>query len=692
MLLPMRQATARAWTKGGLEAFAALVWATAGCGGDRDPGRIADGDGALADTPFEVDTPPSDGAVDDSRDSTAETDTRVVDSDVAEADTAVDSVSGDATEASDAIDDGDGDAAPDGEVDAADVDAGPDVSDTCLEGDPCAFQGYLPYCYAATCNDRGTCVANKIEGCCLTDVDCPPALPGAVSGACDTVRCLYNTCTSLRVPGCCDVTDTASCDDASALTSDTCDPVAARCESCAPACGFRPPIFAADFDDASATPAALGFFVFDQQGGDAVTWQRTSETFAAGGGAAYLGDPRCHTYYGGALDAQCEPIDDTGQDSARIVVGLHSPFFTLPPESPAMLTAWLRAAVEPVTGLGAGEPDVLRIQVETLGAQATIWTLASTLDLGKSHDWTPIAVDLAAFRGQTIRVRFDFDTLDGENNRYEGVWLDEIEIRESCSQGGCCDDDSDCADPTACTRGACILTSQGAGRVCATIAKSPGNLCTPCASDAACADADPCTNDVCLPSGACSNDTFCCLERDLLAEAFESNLGFTNVIDDDPFDAVTWSLRDGAAWFGDATTGTYGAAGRVSGALVTTLVELPTTLAARSRAVVALTLRLSTEWDLAEPGDLEPGVTIDNPAGLDRLTIEVHDGTFVTPLWSSDQIAGTTQGAPLALELDLAPWLGRTISLHIRFDSGDETLNTFAGPYIDQLAIGLRCD
>jgi len=598
--------------------------------------------------------------------------------------------------------DSDGDDADRDDLSAVDSEASDATSETdapdagCMLDSPCLFAGYLPFCYEARCNDRDSCVAHRIVDCCLADVDCAPSGVGlgedgdaSTAGPCATVRCLQNTCTTLAVPGCCDTTVANACDDGTSLTTDACDPVAARCTSCAPACGFRPPIFAATFDGPGDTPAALGFFVEDPQTGDAVSWQRTGDAFAAGGGAVYLGDPRCRTYYGGALDAACEPVNDTGQDSGRIVIGLLTPFVTLPPESPALLTAWLRAAVEPLTGLGSGEPDVLRVQVETLGAQATIWAVASSLDVGKSTDWVPIAVDLAPWRGQTIRLRFDFDTLDGESNRFEGVWLDEIEVREACSDGGCCDDDTDCAGPDACTQGACLLTSQGSARVCETIARSPGLLCTPCASDASCADADPCTHDVCLPSGACGNETFCCLERDLLAEPFDVSLGAILSVDDNAADAVAWSIRDAAAWFGDATTGTYGSAGRVSGALVTPPVALPSTLPPRSKATLTLTVRLSTEWDLADAAALG---ALDNPAGLDRLTIEVRDTTFVTEIWSSNQIGGTTGGAPFPLELDLTPWLGRTIVVQVRFDSGDETLNAFAGPFIDALALGLRCD
>ncbi len=656
-------------------------WAVAACGGDAAPAQVGDVEPDATSV-----EPVADSAIDSAPDLALDS---AVDasSESADAPTDVDAPDVDAPdlEAPDVLD------VPDDTTDAdsAAADAGPDAptpdATTCVADSPCTFQGYLPFCYEARCNDRGTCIANRVAGCCLADVDC--ALPDA--GPCDTVRCLQNTCTALHIPGCCDVDLAGACDDGTSLTTDACDRVASRCTSCSAACGYRPAIFAATFDADTQTPSALGFFVADQQPGDAVTWQRTGDAFAAGGGSVYLGDPRCHTYFGGALDADCEPLNDTGQDSARIVVGLYTPFVTLPPESPAVLTAWLRSAVEPLAQLGAGEPDVLRIQVETLGAQATVWVVASTLDVGKSTEWVPIAVDLAAWRGQTIRLRFDFDTLDGENNRHEGVWLDEIIVREACSEGGCCDDDTDCGGASACTRGACLLTSQGASRVCATIAISPGELCTPCASDEACADADPCTHDACLPSGTCGNDTFCCLERDLFAESFDASLGSLAAFDDNPLDGVSWSVRDHAAWFGDAITGTYGSATRVSGALATPPLALPERLAPRARAVLALTVSLSTEWDLAEPGNLS---ALDNPAGLDRLTIEVHDGAFVTLLWSSDQIGGTTFDAPLPLELDLGPWLGRTISVHIRFDSGDETLNAFAGAYLDDLVLGLRCD
>ncbi len=543
----------------------------------------------------------------------------------------------------------------------------------------CTFQGYLPPCYRATCNARAACVASRIEGCCLADAECTVGDPGP----CDTTRCVSNACTTLRLPGCCLVAS-ETCDDGIATTTDRCDAMASRCSNCPEPCAPSQPLLAASFDDPSLSMNALGFFVSDALPNDQVSWQPTTEHFAAGGGALYLGNPRCNTYYGGALDAACAPIDPFAQDSPRVAIGLYAPSLLLPPESPAVLTAWVRAAVQPLAGLGAAEPDVLRVVIETFGQITTQWTVASTLDVGKSTDWVPLAVDLAPWRGQAVRVRFDFDTLDGQDNRYEGVWLDEIVVRETCSEGGCCDDDTDCGAATACTRGACVRTAQGATSVCMPVPATPGTLCTTCADDAACADDDPCTNDTCT-DGGCTHEVFCCLERDLLAATFDTNLDAVTTTDDNTFDGVAWIARDGAAWFGDPATDTYGAAGRVAGTLTTPVATLPARLSDRSYATLDVVVRLSTEWDLVAPG------LLDNPAGLDRLTIEVLDDAFTTIVWSSDQIGGTTFGLPLPISIDLGPWLGRTIAVRLRFDSGDDTLNTFGGAFIDDLVIGLRC-
>lgn len=571
--------------------------------------------------------------------------------------------------------------ASDAAQDLTEADAG------CIEGEACTFAGYLPPCYQGRCSHSGRCVGVRVEGCCRDDDDCPPA----DDGACASVHCLQQVCTTLTIPGCCQASDESACDDGLPATSDACIEPAARCANCEPPCESRPVLWRASFDEATATPASEGMIVYDPQANDGVTWQRTGEHFAAGGGAVYLGNARCRSYYGGALDAACTPVDPAEQDSERVLVGLYTATVFLPADRPAVLTAWVRASVEPLGHFGAGEPDVLRIWVQPLGVIAPIWPVGSTLDVGKSTGWVPIAVDLSPWRGGYVRVRFEFDTLDGESNHHEGVWLDEIVIREACTDGGCCEDDSDCgsSEPGACSRRACLVTLQGGARICADIARTPGELCTPCADDAQCADDDPCTDDTCRPTGRCGHEVFCCLERALLAEPFTTSLGAMTVVDPDPTDGVRWQLREQSAWFGDPSSGTYGASGPVSGDLLTPEVALPIGLKARQSVALTLALRLSTEWDAQDQGALEP---LDNPAGLDRLSVAVIDGELTTEVWSSDQIGGTTGGATHLLELDLMPWRGRTIRVRIRFDSGDETLNGFAGPFVDDLTLGIRCD
>lgn len=569
------------------------------------------------------------------------------------------------------------------DADTADADASP----VCVDGDPCQVQGYVPPCYEGRCQGS-TCQLRRIPGCCSSDAECAGGSPRP----CAVDRCILRECRTLDLPGCC--TDDDACDDGLASTDDACSLEVGRCAHCPLPCAGRAPIWSALFDRPGDTVTGSGLTILDAQPGDLVTWQRTTSRTAAGDGALYLGNPRCETYYGGALDAACAPTQTGEQDSQRVTVALVTPLVTLPSASPASLVAWVRSAVEPDRGRGLAEPDVLRVEVEPLGL-GTTWELASTLALGKSTDWAPMVLDLGPYAGQTVRIRFEFDTLDGESNRFPGVWLDEIVVQEACASGGCCASDADCpASVDPCRRAACLATSEGGPNLCTSVPRAPGASCTACANDLGCDDQDPCTSDRCegpADAGSCTHTTFCCLERDLLEATFGANFVGVTPLDDTPGDGVRWQARDGAAWFGDPVSGTYVSSppGRVSGSLESPLLELPRTAATGDAVRLDLDLRLSTEWDLAVPGP--PGDAISNPAGLDRVTLEVLDGPFVTTLWTSDAIGGTTLGQPLGLTFDLERWLGRAVRLRLRFDTGDELANAFPGIFIDRLTLGLRC-
>lgn len=570
------------------------------------------------------------------------------------------------------------DAEPDTQFDTTDTLG--DLADTtppCPPGSPCTLFGFVPPCFEGRCSVVETCVPTRITGCCSGDNDC---LPSPDLMACETTRCINRVCAVAREPGCC--AGDFSCDDGLATTTDLCLP-SARCGHCPEPCA-RPPVLERRFDTAESLQV-LGFIVLDPQPNDQVTWLRDGTRSAAGAGAAYLGNPRCRTYYGGGLDASCQPVSTEQQDSQRVSPTLLSPYFNVPPDTPAIASMLVFADVEPAVGKGESEPDVLRVLVESPGAPT--WTVASTLELGKSTDWTPWVVDLAPWRGQLIRLRFEFDTLDGLNNLFEGVWLDELVIAASCSTGGCCSQDTDCPQSDGCNTPRCLPTANSAGHVCVAAPEDPGGLCSTCLIDLQCDDADPCTTDRCIGAGErpgrCEHDAFCCLSNTLLVADFADSLA---PLTTDSTTTIRWHAYDGVARFGDPFTGTFMAGdSRTSASLSTPPITLPSRLSERQRLLLDFLLELSTEWDLAPPG------TFANPAALDRLVVEIIDGALVAVLWDSDLIEGTTRGEMLPISLDLEPWRGRTILVRFTFDSGDGAANDFGGPHLDDLVVSVGC-
>lgn len=42
--------------------------------------------------------------------------------------------------------------------------------------------------------------------------------------------------------------------------------------------------------------------------------------------------------------------------------------------------------------------------------------------------WRIESIDISTYAGQTIQIRFRFDTVDAERNKFEGWWIDDVAI------------------------------------------------------------------------------------------------------------------------------------------------------------------------------------------------------------------------------------------------------------------------
>jgi hypothetical protein len=43
-----------------------------------------------------------------------------------------------------------------------------------------------------------------------------------------------------------------------------------------------------------------------------------------------------------------------------------------------------------------------------------------------------VTIDLSSYAGQTVTIKFDFDTVDSVANSTEGVYIDDITIYHNC--------------------------------------------------------------------------------------------------------------------------------------------------------------------------------------------------------------------------------------------------------------------
>jgi len=124
-----------------------------------------------------------------------------------------------------------------------------------------------------------------------------------------------------------------------------------------------------------------------------------------------MGDPATRTYVCGFSSH----VDDA--TSASITL----------PASGSEVSFQLWIATE-----GGSFYDQLRLQViPAAGMPVTVWTHSDdpTLTDGSSGGvFVAETVDLSAFDGQTVQLRFHFDTVDGAVNGLEGVYLDDIVV------------------------------------------------------------------------------------------------------------------------------------------------------------------------------------------------------------------------------------------------------------------------
>ncbi len=291
---------------------------------------------------------------------------------------------------------------------------------TCAEGQYCAeFAGGDARCHAGAAGDPCDSAERCDDGVACTTNQCVPPQGGA-GGA--------GTC-AFDASGCC--ANDAQCDDG----DDVCTLDACQGGTC-----VHTPTFAAGCCKADVVTLDFEGDLPDGvtlDGSDvAVRWYRIDGVrYVSPTSALYYGDPQTGDYH--------EDLQSSGS--------VHVAGLVLPPGTRITLSFALWLDVEDLA-----DYDTLTVWVQDGATSWSVWTRAETTP---QKTWQTLTLDLSAFAGRTVEVRFAFDTVDDTVNETEGVFLDDVTVRSSCQTRTCstaadCDDDLDVSGET-CENGAC---------------------------------------------------------------------------------------------------------------------------------------------------------------------------------------------------------------------------------------------
>lgn len=277
------------------------------------------------------------------------------------------------------------------------------VDADCDDGDPCT-RDVCP-------EDGAQCVNQPL--CCTTNAQCNDGDP-CTAGTCEDGECAY-------VNACCE--GAADCDDGDPCTADTCVGSTCRHAFTFVAGCCRPNVMTQRFDS--------GVVGWQLSGATAnVGWRLLATPEAQSGThALYYGHPTLNYY-------------DTG--GANQGTATSTPF-QLPLNVDARVTMRVLLDVE-----ASPTRDVFSVEA-LVGAEVIPIVTKAEVPVGS---WQAVTADVSYLAGQTIRLRFRFDTVDALANSTRGVFVDDLRVLSSC-QPRACEGDVSCTSPVECITGTC---------------------------------------------------------------------------------------------------------------------------------------------------------------------------------------------------------------------------------------------
>ncbi len=325
----------------------------------------------------------------------------------------------------------------------------------------------------------------------------------------------------------------------------------------------------------------------------------------------------------------------------------------------------------------SGSPrDGVEIQAQTVGP--TAWT-GLFQEIDNTATWHPVSVNLAAYAGQTVAIRFWFDTVDSVANAYEGWYVDDIVLGSTPLTAWM---------TVSATQGTVNPAASGTFTVAANVAEAPNGT----SSGVVTVSGD-------VPGGASQPVTVTLTKTAVVGPKIAvapSGLALTTPVGstttgaltvtnpgDQPLNFTVTTTGGGATasglwhqttyrtlggspvwWYGDEVKKTYDTGASNSGALVYQGVSVPA-------GTPALTWQ---QWRQTESA----GIT------WDKSLVQVStNGTTWTTLLQVVDNDSVWKNATVSL----AAYVGQTVSLRFFFDTVDSGANAYEGWYVGDVRV-----
>ena len=520
------------------------------------------------------------------------------------------------------------------------------------------------------------------EDCNLNGVpdECEPDCNGnGVADECDISSGTSQDCNQNGVPDECDITSGTSDDCNSNGIPDECEPdcnnngVADECDLIQ---SGPVQLFGEDFESGLAQWTATGLWKLESDNDCVPAATLTSPTQAA----YNTGSPDCNYDTGAATSGSLSMVADIAVPANLLWANLK----------------WYNFAN--VEGLAPYDQWVVEISTDSGANWAVLYDGASA----DAPAWAELSADLSAYGGQSIRLRFTFDSVDRGFNLTPGWLIDDIRITaqaaatsNDCNNNGIPDEcEPDCNEngvPDDCdiTTGGlqdcnengipdeCEVTSAGEdcnGNGVPDECDITSGTSTDCDENGVPDECDPDCNNNGIADGC---DFFTPDPEVLLDEDFESGLGnwtatglWRTAPDGECLVAATLTTPTQAA-YNQASSCDYEVGGVTSGSL---------TMAA-DLAIPANLLWANLKW-------FNYANTEDDP-GFDQWLVEVStDGGANWAVLYDGQ--GADAPAWTELTADLSAYAGQNIRLRFFFDSVDRWLNDGLGWSVDDIRVTVQ--